>query len=123
MQKEAEWLYRLSDSSDTESPRECHLQALMSTFKGESIPEHVYNAVLGSAERNRERLKTVMDNINLFVQRGVGKETAVINIITLTGTIAATGGIDGPKAYHRRVHKLTKYFQGFLLTEETGPTE
>lgn len=88
MPKEADYLYQRPDQGNTELPRECHILAMVYIHKGEAIPNDVYNAVLGSAERGREKLKRVMDTINKFVDKGFGKATSGINEPVLASSIA-----------------------------------
>lgn len=118
-----EYLYRRADPGNTETPRECHLQAMLCAFRGEAIPFDVYQAVLGSAERRQDVLKETMDSLNTLVDLGQGKATSQLNLIALAGAIVLAEGIDGPKAAKRRLNNLDRYFKSLLLSEELGPTE
>lgn len=117
------YLYRRSDPSDTETPRECHLQAMLCAYRGTAIPYEVYQAVLLSAERNQENLKRIMDSINTLSDLGKGKETSRSGMMVLAQSLINSEGIKGPKARRRRLANLDTHFQKLLISEETGPTE
>lgn len=123
MERSPEYLLKRADPTNTETPRECHLQAMLCAYKGVAIPYDVYNAVLASAERRREVLEQAMDSINKLADMGKGPELARLGMISLAGSIVNAEGIDGPKAAKRRLDNLGKYFQGLLFTELSGPTE
>jgi len=127
MQKEADYLYQRPDESNTDLPRECHILAMVHTHKGESIPNDVYNAVLGTVKvSRREKLGRIMDTINGFADINMGKEMSEVNKIVLAAGIASGQGVEGFEifaAYDRRLKYLLQYFEGYLLTEDLGPTE
>jgi hypothetical protein len=114
------WLYMRPVKEDTETPRECYLQAMYSAYKGEEINPDVYEAVLNSASLRKENLKAVMDNINELARRGVGKETSRMNMAVLAGAIVVSYGINGPEAAKRKLDHLGTYFMGLLFVEEFG---
>lgn len=119
----SEWLYIRPPGVDTECPRECHLQAMLSAYKGEKIPKEVYEAVLNSASLNKPDIKRRMDDINSQADEGVGTKNFETNTQLLAIDIVRSWGIDGPGAAERRLNHLKKYFYELLLVEEFGSTE
>lgn len=120
---ERDFLYERPVKYDTETPRECHILAMYSAYKGEKIPKDVYDAVLSSAQIRKDNLKYTMDLINKTVDTNLSKEMSRLNMMALAGSIVASHGIDGPKAAKRRLDHLGKYFLEYLLFVELGPTE
>lgn len=120
---EMDYLYRRPVESDTETPRECQILAMVSAIKGEAIPGDIYEAVLRSAERRKDVLKEAMDFVNKWADMGKGKENARMNMMTLAGAIIHSHGINGPIAAKSRLNNLGMYVQAYLLTDEMGPTE
>ena len=117
------FLYDRAVDSDTETPRECHILAMYHAYKGEKIPQDVYDAVLNSAQIRKDHLRHTMDLTNKSVDNKIGKEMSRLNMMALAGSIVASHGIDGPKAAKRRLDHLGKYFEEYLLYIELGPTE
>jgi len=120
---ERDYLYDRAVDSDTETPRECHILAMYSAYKGIKIENEVYEAVLNSAQIRKDTLKYTMDLVNKSVDANIGEEMSRLNIMALAGSIVASYGIDGPKAAKRRLDHLGKYFEEYLLYVELGPTE
>lgn len=123
MENENAYLYKRAVESDTETPRECQILAMVYVSKGEPIPQDVYKAVMTLAERRKDILKTTLDEIDKTFKDGIGDKLAQLNLTVLAGSIALSHGIDSPNAAKRRLDSLIKYFKGHLLTEEMGPTE
>lgn len=120
---EKDYLYERPVKYDTETPRECHIRAMYSAYKGESIPSDVYDAVLSSAQIRKDTLKRTMDLVNQSADSGMGEKMSRLNMMALAGSIVASHGINGPKAAKRRLDHLGRYFLEYLLFLELGPTE
>lgn len=120
---ERRYLYERVDKTDTETPRECHLQALYAVFMAEPIPAEVYEAVINSAERNKDFLKAFMDSCNKLSRTEIGERMAASATITLSQAISSSNGIDGPEALQRRLTHMAKYLKAHVYTQEAGPTE
>lgn len=120
---ENDWLFKRAVESDTETPRECHLQACYSAYRNEEIPENVYEAVMGSAVIRKEELRNAMDVVNLGAVIGLAPEEIEENTLKLAIAIVSSYGIESYDAAARRLRNLNKYLNGLIFTEEYGPTE
>ncbi|QQG41753.1 MAG: hypothetical protein HYV90_00345 [Candidatus Woesebacteria bacterium] len=124
MNEERDYLYERPVKSDTETPRECQIQAIYLASQNRLIPADVQVALLNSAERGKDVLiDMTIDINNASREKYTGEYDTRERYLRFAAQVAFSYGIDGPEAFQRRLGHIRKYVFGLALAELSGPTE